>query len=727
MKTRTKGGKSRMKSAMVALAGGMIVALTAFVPGFPENFLDNDRAFADVAVYAPGKPAPREDLVLLGIDEDSLTLQGLSQEMIEGDEILSLMSERFPWNRRVYAAAIDKVLGAGAKVVVLDLVLSEASTPEADQAFIDVLNKYPGQIVMASVFAPLSDGEGFALLEPHHTFLEIENPPLLGFVNFRPDAEDLMIRTVQYSSSLSQENMQPPIEGELSFDSIAGAVLRAVDQPADRDSANIRFAVEEGESTFLGFAEEDASNVYKSISIRNLFIENEWENRYGNGDFFKDRIALIGPATARFQDSHRTPVGLLLGPQLHLQAIGAGLGKNFVESPLDRLYRDIILKANGDSGESATTWRVYLGVLLTASLGAVLAAILIYFISRPLVALLGTGLIIGTTVYGTFLVGEIAAFWIGPTSFSVALFLGAVSGQSYDLIRERLERSRLHGQFRRFVSRDVADSLVNDPSIYQQAAAGRNRRVIVLFSDIRGFTSISEQVTPEQLFSQLNEYFTAMVKIIFIHKGTLDKFIGDAILAHWGALEDGDESDFANSALAATEAMIIDLERLNADWKSRGMPVLGIGIGLHLGDVLAGEIGSEQRTEFGVIGDAVNLASRLEGMTKAFSSKWLASGQLIESTGRQAELRRVARVRVKGREEPVDLWTMPFCAGSREKYEVIRNLFEAGDFEGAHEKMEQYMAEYPDDTVAQHLLEHIQNFRENPPENWEGIIRFTEK
>ena len=685
----------------------MLIAVTAFVPEIPQRFLTADIQLGDTGLFVSGRPAPREDLVLLGIDEDSLTLGGLSEELIDNDPNLTRMAERFPWDRRVYAEAIDKVLAAGAKVVVLDLLLSEASTPEEDQALIDVLNKYPGRIVMASAFAPMSaEGEGFMLIEPHYSFLEIENPPPLGFVNFRPDTEDLLIRTVQYSSTLTRENGEPPIKGEPTFDSIAGAVLKAAGEPIERESAHIRFAVEERGSRFPWFTNEDASSVYEPISIRSLFIPDEWDYRYSNGEFFKDKIAIIGPATARFQDQHRTPVGLLLGPQLHLQAIGAGLGKNFVERPFDR-------------------WDGY--VFWTAMLGAIVAAVLIYFVRRPMLALLGMGLVIGVAVVGTNFLAGFEGVWFGPSPFSYAVFLGAVSGQSFDLIRERLERSRLHGQFRRFVSRDVADSLVNDPSIYRLAAAGRNRRVVVLFSDIRGFTSLSEQVSPEQLFSQLNEYLTAMVEIIFIHKGTLDKFIGDAILAHWGALEDGDESDFASSAHGATEAMIAELDRLNADWKSRGMPVLEIGIGLHLGEVLAGEIGSEQRTEFGVIGDAVNLASRLEGMTKAFSAKWLASGQLIESTQQEETLRRVARVRVKGRQEPVDLWTMQHCERSAENYKVALELFESGDFAGALELMESYVEEFPDDHVATHLREYIKSVGESKPEDWDGVINFTEK
>lgn len=714
--TRIKHANGRSTAALVALAGGMIIALSTFSPKIARSIHSADLQLSDKGLFVSGRPEPRDDLVLLGIDEDSLTLQGLSQELIDNNPNLTRMAERFPWDRRVYADAIDKVLGAGASVVVLDLVLSEASTPEEDQAFIEILNKYPGRTVMASAFAPIAtEGEGFMLLEPHYSFLEIENPPPSGFVNFRPNPEDLLIRTVYYSSSLTYENGGPPIKGEPNFDSIAGTVLKVVGQPVDRKYADIRFAVEDTGSRFPGFDKEDASSVYKPISIRNLFIPNEWKHRYGSGNFFKDKIVIIGPATARFQDQHRTPVGLLLGPQLHLQAIGAGLDRNFIKRPFD--WKD-----------DGVFWRVAEGpIFWTAVLGAIISALLVYFFRKPILALLSMGLIIGVAIIGTNFLAGFEGLWVGPRPFSFAIFLGAISGQSFDLIRERLERSRLHGQFRRFVSPDVADSLVNDPSIYQLAAAGRNRRVVVLFSDIRGFTSLSEQVSPEQLFSQLNEYLTAMVKIIFIHKGTLDKFIGDAILAHWGALEDGDESEFASSAVATTDAMIAELDRLNADWKSRGMPVLGIGIGLHLGEVLAGEIGSEQRTEFGVIGDAVNLASRLEGMTKAFSAKWLASGQLIKATGKQEALRRVARVRVKGREEPVDLWTIPHCGLSAEKYKHALNLFESGDFAGALEIIESYVVEFPNDHVAAHLLKHIKNIGESRPKDWDGVINFTEK
>ena len=362
-----------------------------------------------------------------------------------------------------------------------------------------------------------------------------------------------------------------------------------------------------------------------------------------------------------------------------------------------------------------------------AAIGAICAALLVFLVSRPLIAL-AIGITVIVTAYSaSLLLAYYGHIWVGLIPFALAFFLGAVCGQTYDLVRERLERSRLHHQFRRFVSRDVADSLVLDPSIYQKAAGGRKRRVVVMFSDLRGFTSLSEKLEPEQLFAQLNEYLTAMVAVIFKHGGTLDKFIGDAIMAHWGALDDGDEGDFARSAMAATDAMTVALDDLNKIWKDRGLPELAMGVGLHLGEVLAGEIGSEQRTEFGVIGDAVNLSSRLEGLTKAFGCSWLASGAILDATGPLPNARRLAKVRVKGRKEAVELWGVSHCEPSALSYAEALATFEAGDFEASHAQLEKHLEEFVDDKIATSLFNHTSRLRAKPPEGWEGIIEFTEK
>jgi len=694
----------------MALAGGLVVVLAFMFQGVATSLLGIDRGLGDKALFPPGVPEPMSELVFLGIDEDSLTLQGLGDELIESDENLSRMGERFPWDRRVYANALEKLLDAGARMVVIDLIFSEPSEPEADEELVRVFKKYADRIVIASSIAPMSgEGAGFMLLEPNFMFLDMDPAPHIGYVNFRPDQDDGLVRVARYSTTLTEENDSPAVAGEQRIDSLAGTVIAALGKPAPPASAYIRFStVKEkyDEDTGIQLSNNRAAEIYPPISIRSIFIPDDWQYRYQSGEYFKDKIVLIGPAFARSQDSHQTPVGQLFGAQLHLQSIASGLRTTFAYRPF---------------GE----WRGW--VVWTAIAGALVAALLINRVHRPLIALTSTALIIGGAFVATWAYARWGATWLGPTPFAISVFVAAVSGQTFDLVSEKLERSRLHGQFRRFVSRDVADSLVNDPTIYQLAATGRKRTVVVLFSDIRGFTTLSEQISPEGLFAILNEYLTAMVKIIFAHGGTLDKFIGDAILAHWGALEDGDSKTFTKNALAATEAMIKELDRLNGDWEKRGLPELGIGIGLHLGEVLAGEIGSEQRTEFGVIGDAVNLASRLEGMTKAFSCQWLGSGQFIEAAGMKSGLRRIARVQVKGREEPVDLWTSIESEEARVAYAAALTYFEAGDFETTLTHLEKYVGEYADDNVATHLLGHTRRFMELQPPNWKGIIKFDEK
>jgi adenylate cyclase len=685
--------------ALFALLGGSLFALTSFIPGISKSILDYDRKLSDSALYIPDKITPRDDLVFLGIDDQSISLQGIDPEIIKSSETLSRMSLRLPWDRRVYAETIDILIAAGAKLVIIDLLFSEESTPEADQALAEAINRHPGKVMLGCALTAYSgEHDSYMLVDPHSLFFEIDNPPIVGFVNFRPQIEDGLIRTVQYYTTLSEENGEKPVVNESTYDSLSGATIRALGKNPTHGNVQIHFARS---------ADLNASTkIYAPISFSSIFIPHDWETRFESGKFFNDKVVLIGPAAIRLQDNHQTPVGQLFGPQVHLQAIAAGLDDQFVFRPFEKID-NIILKAG--------------------LAGSITIALIILLISRPLISFSSSFALIIISFIAAFLYARFQATWISPIAFASSMLLGTISGQSFDLLRERLERSRLHNQFRRFVSRDVADSLVNDPSIYQIAAKGRRRRVVVLFSDIRGFTSLSEKVSPEQLFAQLNEYLSAMVTIIFAHKGTLDKFIGDAILAHWGALDDGNDKEFAQNALAATNAMIAKLDQLNADWDVRKLPVLNIGVGLHIGDVLAGEIGSLQRTEFGVIGDAVNLASRLEGMTKTFSSKWLASGQFIACTGDQKNNRIIAKIRVKGRAEPVEIWSISPGIIANLQYQQILSDFEDGHFSKAEQALTEYISKNPTDSIAPHLLEHTRKFIKSPPENWDGIINFSEK
>ena len=176
----------------------------------------------------------------------------------------------------------------------------------------------------------------------------------------------------------------------------------------------------------------------------------------------------------------------------------------------------------------------------------------------------------------------------------------------------------------------------------------------VLFSDIRGFTSITEKGNPEELVSQLNEYFTRMVDVVFHHKGTVDKFVGDMVMALFGAPVD--DVDHAEHAVAAAARMVAELRVLNAKWVSEGKTPLDIGIGVNSGDMIAGNIGSSSIMSYTVIGDNVNLGSRLESLNKEYRSRIIISDATRARLTGVYDIRPLGEVVVKGKTRPVEIF-----------------------------------------------------------------------
>ena len=175
--------------------------------------------------------------------------------------------------------------------------------------------------------------------------------------------------------------------------------------------------------------------------------------------------------------------------------------------------------------------------------------------------------------------------------------------------------------FGQYVSKDVYEHLVANPALAR--LGGTRRDMTVLFSDIRGFTTVSEKGQPEEIVRTLNEYFTRMVELVFRHQGTLDKFVGDMVMALFGAPLD--DPDHADHAVETALEMVEELRRLNERWKAEGRPELDIGIGINTGPMIAGNIGSEAIMSYTVIGDAVNLGSRLESLNKQYGTRIIIS------------------------------------------------------------------------------------------------------
>jgi adenylate cyclase len=262
---------------------------------------------------------------------------------------------------------------------------------------------------------------------------------------------------------------------------------------------------------------------------------------------------------------------------------------------------------------------------------------------------------IGTLVLaGAWTAASVAAFrrgmWLDMFPPIAAMAVALFAGTAYRYFVEDREKRVVKKLFGRYVSKDVYEQLLANPE--RAELGGARRDMSVLFSDIRGFTSVTEKGEPEELVAQLNEYFSRMVHIVFLHKGTVDKFVGDMVMALFGAPLD--DAAHADHAVAAAVDMVRELGVLNGKWAAEGRPQLDIGVGVNSGDMIAGNIGSSSIMSYTVIGDNVNLGSRLESLNKAHKTRIIIS----EATRRRLQattydIRPLGEVIVKGKTQPV--------------------------------------------------------------------------
>jgi adenylate cyclase len=243
--------------------------------------------------------------------------------------------------------------------------------------------------------------------------------------------------------------------------------------------------------------------------------------------------------------------------------------------------------------------------------------------------------------------------WFNLTQPVLASWFALLGGVGYQYFFEDREKRRVKQLFGRYVSKDVYAVLMANPGLAR--LGGQRREMSVLFSDIRGFTTVTERGQPDEIVGMLNEYFSSMVDLVFKHGGTLDKFVGDMVMALYGAPLD--DPDHADHAVQTALAMIAELGRLNARWKEQGrISGLDIGIGINTGPMIAGNIGSEAIMSYTVIGDAVNLGSRLESLNKEFGTRIIISDATRQRLKGDYEFRPLGDVVVKGKTHPVAIF-----------------------------------------------------------------------
>jgi adenylate cyclase len=729
-----------------------------------------EQSFFDYRVKSRGTRMISDKVGMLAIDEKSVAKFG-----------------RWPFPRKSYVDALKNLKSAGARWIVFDAIYSEPESislndaleplgdllklslsPEGildprrfaeginsllqvspgDKAFGSAITEF-GNLIQAVVFLPPEEGEPLerdwesgrkTILANLVDSVERKNSdakrqkekifplvntasilgakPLLGFIN-NPVDSDGLFRRYQLVSEIPATEKEDVNQNRKYFPSVGLQVAakylnRKIHVVYDDFSISRIFLV-------------DGAGDHLSIPLNGrqgtMLINHYGEHEVTEGNYTPQRISLadaaenkipkkipdilfMGSTITGADDKRPSPLNPHAnGVEHHIAVVENILSQDFLHRPLHYTLSELFF---------TFVCGILLCVLLTrakavASLGIVLIFhLLLEYIDR-------NHLFANNEVYnlGVFHLQNAAIF------MTMTLFKFFVEEQ---------EKRKIKGAFQHYLNPAVINQMLDSPEGLR--LGGEKKELTVFFSDVRGFTTISEILSPEALASLLNEYFTPMTDIVLDSGGLLDKYIGDALMAVWGAPVHSD--DHADRALESSLKMLDALDELRKGWASRNLPIIDIGCGINTGPMVVGNMGSNQRFDYTVLGDAVNLGARLEGITKEYGVKIICS----ESTRKRLKnpqkfiLRQLDWIKVKGKNEPVTIYeVVRFAEAERELIMKLCELFETGldkyrrrKFAEAQLDFLGVLQRFPNDGPASVFLERCEYFLENTVgDDWDGI------
>ncbi len=492
-----------------------------------------------------------------------------------------------------------------------------------------------------------------------------------GFVNTATDRDGVVRRAELYR------------DGTLSFESTVAAVQSTESVP---QNTRIYFAGPATTYTTLSYVD-----VLKGTLPKELF---------------RDKTVLVGASAAGLGDTFQTPFGVMPGVEVHANAINTIWSENYLE-PLHPA-----------------------GSLLVF----VILALLILLIVTRIKTARNLYILLAVVFFGIILDAYIA-FSFGilvPHLYELILFLlltGALLLLQF--VYESKEKEFIRKGFEHYVASEVVDELQKNPG--KLALGGETRELSILFSDIRGFTTLSEQLTPQELMTQLNEYLEEMSEAVMQKQGLVDKYIGDAVMAFWGA-----PLQMKNHAQLACESVVVmmqSLQKLNVRWAAEGRPPFGIGVGVSTGDVVVGNMGSKRRFNYSIIGDEVNFSARIEGLTKQYGVFCLIGEKTFYEIKDISHLhtRELDDVMVKGKKEPRRIYELITTDLTPEVEKVLAHFaagrvsYLAGDFLKAEQSFKAALEIDPEDGPSKVFLGRAIDLQKNPPTDWSGVFEFTTK
>ncbi len=424
---------------------------------------------------------------------------------------------------------------------------------------------------------------------------------------------------------------------------------------------------------------------------------------------FDGRIALIGGTAPGMEDLRTTPFGSIYpGVEVHANVIAGILDNSFRWEPAYTVAAEMI----------------------TVIAFGLLSSLLLPFLT-PVMSTLITGLLGFLALAFNFYMWEVVLHVLPLAMTMYTLFVIYTINMLFGYFFETRSRSHMDSLFGQYVPPDLVKEMSRDPENY--SLASQKRELSVLFTDIRGFTTISEGLDAAELSDLMDEYLTPMTRIVHETHGTIDKYIGDAVMAFWGAPVFHPEH--AEQAVGAGLAMLKALDKLNVDFQKRNWPEIKIGVGINTGVMSVGNMGSKFRKAYTVLGDVVNLGSRLEGITKMYDVAFLVSETTAQSAGRYA-YRELDRVRVKGKERGVTILE-PLGLKEEVPTEVLEragrfhhflDLYRNQEWDEAKAILHELLEAEPDCLLYHLYLERIAHFQDNPPgKDWDGVFTFMTK
>ena len=649
---------STLSAKAAALIGGAVAVVFGALSFLPAWQTLERKGFDLLSVQT----APMHSnlpITIVAIDEQSIAALG-----------------QYPWPRVTYAKLLEKLQQAGAMLVVFDVIVSEPSNagPEDDAAFARAIAK-SGNVVLAAdrVYEESAHGRRFIRVEPREEFRRAGATTGLAIVNFDPD---FVVRNIPQGDDvfwrvmIRRVNEQHP--GMLDFA-----------EPDRR--AMIRYAGPDHTFPFLPFYQVldglPAGALQDNIVIVGRNLRASTDQSAAQSDLF------YTPFTS-------STLWLMPGAEIHANILESVVRGDTLAPASDSARLLLLIVVAAGATWAMRRWRPAPSALAAAAIVLAIAAI-----DWALFAKLRTWLPVFaamSSVVATYLV------------FGAVVF-----------IAEQYRKAEIRRAFSLYVSSEVVDHVLAHPE--RLKLGGERREVTLLFTDLKGFTTLSEQLGAEEVAKILNLHFTGATGIVKRNGGTVNRFMGDAVMAMWGAPVDNAEQ--ALHAVRAACQMQEDIARLRERLRAQGLPEIAMRIGIHSCVAVVGNLGAADRFEYTAIGDGVNLAARLEGVNKLYGTGILVSGDTAAKVGASVPMRLVDRVIVKGKSEAVDIYTPCEDGALAEMTAGAVAAYRERRWEASELMWQEILKRHPEDGVCAVYIERIARCRiVAPAPTWQGAV-----